>query len=142
MTHSDAGNYAAKHQNRSIPEKLRDTISAAVVDNRLSCSKAHQIAHKSGCKPEDVGRAADLLEVRLTGCQLGLFGHGEKEKIKAATAIDPKLEKVLRGNLSNSALACAKAWEVAVQFNLNKTDITAACEALEIKISPCQLGAF
>jgi hypothetical protein len=142
MTHSDAGNYAAKHQNQSIPAELKKMINAALSNNRLSCKQAHQIAADSGSQPEDVGRAADLMEVRLSGCQLGLFGHGKKEKIKAATSLDAKLEKVLQESLKDGALSCIAAWEIASDFNLRKTDITAACETAKIKITPCQLGAF
>lgn len=143
MTHSDAGNYAAKHQDKTIPETLEDALKKALTNNRLSCSKAHQLAQDSGFSPDEVGRTADLLEIRLSGCQLGLFGHGhDKEKISAAANPDPKLVKVLKENLSNGSLSCLKAWQIAAEFNLKKTAITAVCEACEIKISPCQLGAF
>jgi len=142
MTHSDAGNYAAKHQNQSIPTELKKMIAAALADNRLSCREAHKIAADSEFTPEDVGRAADLMEIRLTGCQLGLFGHGKQEKIKAAASLDAKLEKVLQESLTNGTLPCLTAWQIAADFNLQKTDITAACEAGKIKITPCQLGAF
>ncbi|MCK5540375.1 MAG: hypothetical protein KAI69_05555 [Deltaproteobacteria bacterium] len=142
MTHSDAGNYAAKHKDQSIPSKLNEAISAALVDNRLSCSRAHQLAQDLGFTPIEVGRAADLMEVHLTGCQLGLFGHGKKEKVKTTTVTDPKLEKVLQENLYKGSLDCLKAWEIASEFNLKKTDLMTACDACEIKITPCQLGAF
>lgn len=142
MTHSDAGNYAAKHNDKSIPEKLNQAIRAAISKNRLSCSSAHKIAQDSGCTPNDVGRAADLMEIRLTGCQLGLFGHGEKEPVKAAATPDPKLAKAIQENLTNGSLGCLEAWQIAAEFKLKKTDVTAACEAAGIKITPCQLGAF
>ena len=142
MTHSDAGNYAAKHQNQSIPAELKKMIEAALADNRLSCREAHKIAADSEFTPEDVGRAADLMEIRLTGCQLGLFGHGKKEKVKAAASLDAKLEKALQKSLIAGTLPCLTAWQIAADFNLQKTDITAACEAGKIKITPCQLGAF
>jgi len=142
MTHSDAGNYAAKHQTQSISAKLKQTIETALSDNRLTCRQAHQIAEESEFSPGEIGQAADLMEIRLTGCQLGLFGHGEKEKIKAAANLDTKLEKVLQESLTDGALPCLTAWQIATDFNLKKTDITAACEAGKIKITPCQLGAF
>ncbi len=143
MTHSDTGNYAAKHQDKAIPETLEMAIKEALTDNRLSCSKAHQLAQDSGFTPADVGRAADLMEIRLSGCQLGLFGHGRnKEKIKAAESPDPKLVGVLKENLKNGSLSCLKAWQIAAEFKLKKTAIAAVCEACEIKIAPCQLGAF
>ncbi len=142
MTHSDAGNYAAKHQARSIPEELKQMIDAALSDNRLSCRQAHQIAAKSKFTPGDVGRTADLMEIHLTGCQLGLFGHDKKEKIEAAVSLDAKIEKALQENLQDGKLPCLTAWQIADEFNLTKTAITAACEACNIKITPCQLGAF
>ncbi len=142
MTHSDAGNYAAKHQSQSIPAKLKKMIEAALTDNRLSCKQAHRIAKESEFSPGEVGQAADLMEIRLTGCQLGLFGHGQKEKVKAAANLDTKLEKVLQESLADGALPCLTAWQIAADFNLQKTYITAACEAGKVKITPCQLGAF
>lgn len=142
MTHSDAGNYAAKHQTQSIPAELKQLIEAALSDNRLSCRQAHQIAAESEFTPSDVGRTADLMEIRLTGCQLGLFGHGKKEKVQAAASRDAKLEKVLQENLTDGTLPCLTAWQIAAELNFKKTDITAACEAGKIKITPCQLGAF
>lgn len=142
MTHSDAGNYAAKHQDKSISESLESAIRKALADNRLSCTKAHELAQNSGLSPAEVGRAADLMEIRLSGCQLGLFGHGQKEKIGAAVNPEPKLMTALQENLENGSLSCLKAWQIAAEFNLKKTDITAACEAGKIKITPCQLGAF
>ena len=142
MTHSDAGNYAAKHKNQSIPAELKAMINAALAENRLSCKQAHKIAETSEFSPEDVGRAADLLEIRLSGCQLGLFGHGQKEKIKAALNPEVKLVKALQEKLVDGRLSCRAAWQIATKFNLHKTDITAACEAEDIKITPCQLGAF
>ena len=142
MTHSDAENYAAKHQDRSIPAELKKLISSIATENRLSCSQAHQIAAENKFSPKDVGRAADLMEIRLNGCQLGLFGHGHEEKIKAATDLNPELEKALRKNLQDGKLPCLAAWRIADEFKLAKTAITAACEAADIKITPCQLGAF
>lgn len=142
MTHSDAGNYAAKHKDQLIPEELSKMINEALSESRLSCRQAHQVADNSKFSSEDIGRAADLMEIRLTGCQLGLFGHGKKEKIKAAACPDVKLEKALRENLVDGALACLSAWQIAEDLNLQKMDITAACEASNIKITPCQLGAF
>ena len=142
MTHSDAGNYAAKHENQSIPAALKKMINSVLTENRLSCKQAHQIAEKSEFSPGHVGRAADLMEIRLSGCQLGLFGHDQKEKIKATANPDVKLMEALRGKLVDGSLACLSAWQIADEFNLQKTDITAACEAANIKITPCQLGAF
>jgi PIN domain nuclease of toxin-antitoxin system len=39
-------------------------------------------------------------------------------------------------------LSCAAAWEIAKKINIPRMKVCAAAEALEIKIKPCQLGAF
>ncbi len=143
MTHLDTGNYAAKHTDSQIPEDLRQKVVAVAENSRLSCAKAHQLALETDFSPAEVGRALDLLEIRLTGCQLGLFGQSrEKKKIETGTTPNPELCETLQASLVNDCLPCLKAWETATRFNLEKTEITAACEALKIKIAPCQLGAF
>ena len=143
MTHQNTGNYTAKHSDSQSPEILKDKVAEAAENNQLSCSKAHKLAQETGFSPAQVGRVADLLEIRLTGCQLGLFGQGRKKnKIEAATTPAPELCEALTDGLKNNCLPCLEAWETAARLNLKKTDITAACEALKIKISPCQLGAF
>ncbi len=143
MTHLDTGNYAAKHSDRSIPEALQQKLTSIAENRRLSCSKAHQLAQETGFSAADIGRAADLLELRLTGCQLGLFGQSrKKEKLDNTTKPGAELQEALRKGLKEERLSCLKAWEIAARLKLKKTDITTACENLKIKISPCQLGAF
>jgi hypothetical protein len=44
--------------------------------------------------------------------------------------------------LVDGRLPCAEAWRIADERNLKKMDVSSAVEALEIKIKPCQLGAF
>ena len=143
MTHLDTGNYAAKHADSQISEDLKQKVIAATENSRLSCIKAHQLALETGFSPAEVGRALDILETRLTGCQLGLFGQSrEKKKLETGTTPSHELCEALQSDLINHCLPCLKAWETATHFSLKKTEITAACETLKIKIAPCQLGAF
>jgi hypothetical protein len=90
-----------------------------------------------------VGKTADLLNMKLVKCQLGLFGYTPEKKIvkpKAASTI--KLESAIQDSLAEGALPCAKAWEIARNFDISKMTVSAVCEQLKIKIKPCQLGAF
>jgi hypothetical protein len=48
----------------------------------------------------------------------------------------------IREKLKNGKLACHRAWEIAAAFQVPKMAVSAACEAMQIKIKPCQLGAF
>jgi hypothetical protein len=52
------------------------------------------------------------------------------------------MEEVIRDALDNDRLTCARAWEIAKKLGIGKMEVSSACEALEIKISSCQLGAF
>ncbi|MEA3332417.1 MAG: hypothetical protein U9Q58_02325 [Pseudomonadota bacterium] len=143
MTHLDTGNYAAKHSDPTIPEELKEKVTKAAENKRLSCTKAHQLALETGFSPAEIGRAADLMEIRLSGCQLGLFGHSRKKEF-TETKLPPsqELRKALLNSLKDQSLPCLESWQIADRFNLKKTEITSACETLKIKISPCQLGAF
>jgi hypothetical protein len=86
-----------------------------------------------------------LLEYKIAKCQLGLFGYGQgpdKKALKPKAPGDQKLEEAIRGALVDEKLSCLDAWQIADQFNVPKMSVSNACEALGIKIKPCQLGAF
>ena len=90
-----------------------------------------------------MGKAADLMEIKLVKCQLGLFGYEPVKKIvKPKPAANTDLEKAIRSSLVDGKLSCEAAWEIAHEFNISKMSVSAICEALKIKITPCQLGAF
>jgi hypothetical protein len=144
MTHENAGHYAAKHpeetrSNPQIAEALKQIISAG----RITCAAAHKIAGNLHISPVEVGVNIDLLEIRLSKCQLGLFGYEKQKKIvKPTEHIDPKLEKVIKESISDGRISCAACWDAADKAGCSKLDVSGACETLKVKISSCQLGAF
>ncbi|MBN2704846.1 MAG: hypothetical protein JXR89_00225 [Deltaproteobacteria bacterium] len=142
MTHHDAGHYAAKHgDDRELPESLREALRESTKNNRLSCAQAHRLAEIHHLSPAAIGRAADLLEIRLTGCQLGLFGHKEKNTPPTGEP-SPELTRLLQTESRDHRLSCLQAWKLAVDNGYARIDIGRACNALNLKITPCQLGAF
>jgi hypothetical protein len=145
VTHRDEGHYGEKHGARTrLDQVVADAIRKASVGEEVPCAEAFRIAQEMGVEPSEVGRALDLLEMKVTKCQLGLFGHeqGKHLIVEPAEAVSPELEKALRAGLVDGRLPCAAAWEIAKRFALPKMDITAACEKLNIRIGQCQLGAF
>ena len=143
MTREDAGNYAGKRRGAKLNKTIAAKIKERISDNKISCSDAHSIAAALNVAPDEVGTAIDLLEVRIIKCQLGLFGHGKEKKIPALPdIIDPDFEPAIRSALVNGLLACSAAWDIAKRFNVSKATVSAVCEKMKIKISPCQLGAF
>lgn len=142
MTHQDEGHYAAKHPaDTHLDPQIADRIEASGQEKTLSCRKAHEIAAQLKCTPSAVGVALDLMEYRLVRCQLGLFGHGSK-KITPADHVADALAHKIRDELVSGRLACDRSWRLAEEMGLSKKKLAAACETLEIKIAPCQLGAF
>ncbi len=144
MTHEDAGHYSAKHPEGTVCDP---DIAAAVYqkseNSRITCAAAHKIAEEKNMVPAEVGKTIDLLEYRLIECQLGLFGYYPRKKIiKAAESVPGWLEKEIQERQENGKISCVDCWRVARQHNLSRMTLAAACDTLNLKISPCQLGAF
>ncbi len=144
MTHADKDKYFQKHPRETkVADILRQNILQKVTDNKMSCAAAEEIAQVSGVTLAQIGVALDILNIRITECQLGLFGYGQKKKIvQEALEVVPSLNDAIRQELVGGRLPCAAAWEIARKLNLPRMKVSAACEALQIKIKPCQLGAF
>jgi hypothetical protein len=92
----------------------------------------------------EVGAAADDARIRLSACQLGLFGHGEgKGRILwPADSVSKELRDDIEAQCADGKLPCAKAWAIAASRQVTRLEVAQACEALGAKISVCQLGAF
>jgi hypothetical protein len=144
MTRKDKGGFGKK---RSSDIKLNPEIAEAVKqeasDGKITCAAAFRVAERHKVPPAEVGIAVDLLELPIIKCQLGLFGYGSSDKeVKAAENVSQALEGAVKEFLVSGKLPCASAWSIAEKLKKPKREIASACEALKIKISSCQLGAF
>jgi PIN domain nuclease of toxin-antitoxin system len=84
-----------------------------------------------------------MREVRITRCQLGLFGYApEKRVVRPAESVSESIRSAVTAKLESGRLSCADAWEIAEKLHLRKMDVSSACEKLNVRISRCQLGAF
>ena len=144
MTREQGPKFSAKHaadtqMDPAVKQKIEDKTN----NNEISCAAAFQIAVELKATPADVGKGIDLLDIRLTKCQLGLFGYRPgKKTVKPKSPLNRDLEEAIRSALVEEKLSCRAAWNIAHRFNAPKMVVSAACEALNIKIKPCQLGAF
>jgi hypothetical protein len=142
MAHKDAGHYAAKHGPGVSPdERIAGMVREKAVAGELACYEAERIGLTLGVSLAEVGRTLDLLELRIGCCQLGLFGHPGGKAVRPAAG-DPDLEEAIRVRITGGRLSCQAAWEIAAGRKLARTAVSSACEALKIRIKPCQLGAF
>jgi hypothetical protein len=145
MTHVDKGHYAAKHAPETIPdEKIAAAVKKKAEAGKLACAAAERIGAELGVTMADVGRTADLIEIRIDRCQLGLFGYDAPggRIIRADDSVAPELEKAIRSRLDGGRLPCVAAWEIAAAMKIPRLKVSSASESLKIKIKPCQLGAF
>ncbi|HNQ18502.1 MAG TPA: hypothetical protein PKM79_04050 [Smithellaceae bacterium] len=144
MTHLDKGKYYEKHpKNSRVDESLKEAIFAQAKDNNIACKKAEGIAGEKRVAIAEVGKAIDILNINIIECQLGLFGYGDKKKIvQPAKEIATELKTKIEQSLRNGKLSCVSAWKIAAELSIPRMRVCAACEALKIKVKPCQLGAF
>ncbi|MCG6533775.1 MAG: hypothetical protein L7F78_03600 [Syntrophales bacterium LBB04] len=144
MTHADKGKYFQKHPGQTeVAGDLQQKILQKVTNNGISCAGAEETAQNSGLALRKVGIAIDMLNINIIECQLGLFGYSPQKKVvQPAERVAASLKDEIEKSLVSRHLPCAAAWGIARKLNLPRMRVSAACEALQIKIKPCQLGAF
>lgn len=52
---------------------LKEKIKSSLVDDKLPCAVAHQVAKEMNVELKEVGRVADDMGIKITKCQLGIF---------------------------------------------------------------------
>ncbi|MFW6080335.1 MAG: hypothetical protein ACOC7W_00365 [Desulfosalsimonas sp.] len=123
--------------------RIRDRMAERAPDGVLPCAVAFALAEELGVSPAVIGEYADEMKIRLVKCQLGLFGYEpEKKIVKPRRPVPDELRSAVEKRLEGGRLACSQAFAAAAQLGVRKMDVSGACEAMEIKIKPCQLGAF
>ena len=147
MTHGDAGKYALKHPPGKRPnEQIAKAIREKSSGRELVCAMGEKISKELKVDMSEVGITADLLEMKIKKCQLGLFGWGKKpnhgKDIHAADSVSVEMKSVLEEVAENGVVSCAGLWVIADRLGVERKAVSAACETLRLKIRVCQLGAF
>lgn len=130
-------------------ETIREEMRSAVdKDGQLSCESAHRIAERVGTEPLDVGKEANDAGIRITKCQLGLFGYapskgmpGYKLVHELDTLPEP-LSKAINGAAVQGKVSCLALWRIAQQHGVSRPEMGNIVETLKTKVAPCQLGCF
>ncbi len=143
MGHLDKGHFAAKHKDHQLIGDIADKIKSKTHHGSITCSAAHQISKALNVSPLEIGIQIDLLEFRITECQLGLFGYpNEKKRINPEIEIPAKLNARLEKEAIDGKLPCLSCWDIATDLKIKRLDIGSSCEKMNIRIKPCQLGSF
>ncbi len=144
MTRKDKGHYGNKHPaDLKVNPEIVEAVKEKVLAQKIPCAGAFSIVDKLDVEPLEVGITLDSLEITISRCQLGLFGYEPNKKaINPSDNVPRDVEEAIRASLKNDRLSCKDAWEIANRFGMKKMAVSSICEALKIKISSCQLGAF
>jgi hypothetical protein len=136
--------YSQKHGRDAKPDhSIKNEILKRTKDEKVPCVFAFEIAEALQIVPYEVGKTADLMNFKITKCQLGLFGYLPQKKIvQPQDSVKEDLKDAISQSLSQGKLSCKRAWEIASRFNIGKMAVSKACETMGIKIKDCQLGAF
>jgi len=130
-----------------MQQKIREMMAIYQEKNRMPCAVAHYIASFLKIAPVLVGNEATAAGIRLTGCQLGLFGYGRKGKSSHKITgrkieIEGELIELIKNQAADGKISCADLWKIADGAGIIRCEAGNAADGLGIKISPCQLGAF
>ena len=104
-------------------------------DGKLSCLKAFKVARLIGRKPKEMSGITKSLGLKITNCELGVFG---KLNFKNPNmAVYNKLKENYNGN---KRLECKILWDEAQNSTLNTVGSTV--KNTDIDVVHCQLGCF
>lgn len=125
-----------------VDQRITEALVARRKEGNLSCAEAFDIARELDITTIEVGRAMDLMGIKLDKCRLGLFGHKKGKRVKPDNLPQSALLDALSPFRKAGRMPCSRAYEIAKELSIGRPAIANACEGLEIKITPCQLGAF
>ena len=127
---------------------LEKAMRKSLKDDHLHCAVAFKMAEEQGVPPGEVGDLATELDIRISHCQLGLFGYGPKAQglhkiLNPAETVGDEMEAALRSHVTDDGkITCADVWEVARDLGIAKMEAAAAMEAMGLHLADCQLHCF
>jgi hypothetical protein len=130
-----------------MDEQILQAMQERLEDGKLPCNQAHAIAHVLNVDPLTVGQAANEADIRISRCQLGLFGYGPKTegKHKIVHPMDDVPERLaarLRAQAEGEGITCTAIWRAADGLGYPRLEASSAVEAMGLRVSRCQLGCF
>ena len=138
-----------------MDERIHKTILEHLEDGKLPCNRAFAIAHSLNVDPLSVGLVANEAGIRISRCQLGLFGYGPKAegKHKIVHPMDQVPERLAarlraegesgpQAQAGEKGITCAAIWRAADGLGYRRIEASSAVEAMGLKVTRCQLGCF
>ncbi|WP_320033767.1 ModE family transcriptional regulator [Campylobacterota bacterium DY0563] len=104
-------------------------------DGKLSCLKAFKVSRLIGLKPIDMSDACKSIGVKITNCELGVFG-----KIKFQDPETAIYSKIKQNFTQDKDVSCRTLWYIAQESSLRRVGNTV--KNSDIEVTHCQLGCF
>ena len=127
---------------------LEKAMREVLKNDQLPCAVAFKVAGEQGVPAGEIGDLATELDIRISHCQLGLFGYGPKalglhKILKPAETVGDEMEAALRSRVTDDGkITCAGVWAVAEDLGIGKMEAAAAMEAMGLHLAHCQLHCF
>lgn len=106
-------------------------------EGKLSCLKAFKVARLIGVKPKDMDNITKDLNIKITNCELGVFG-----KLSFADMDDKIYNKLSQNFNEGKKVECEVAWHAARDKGLSLKKVGSTITRSDIKVTHCQLGCF
>ena len=134
-------------QDASPDPAIAKEIESRLVDGKLPCTAAFVIAHELTVPASEVGKSADLMEVRLSRCQLGYFGYPNKQAWDQVDVSSMEIPDGLKSAIEEAQkeagdVSCAKLWLLAATYQVPRLLVGYLADQAGVHVTPCQLGAF
>ena len=125
-----------------MKQKIATQIKESLTEGRLSCPSAFKVVRRLEVSPQQVGEVADELKVKISRCQLGLFGYEAGKLLEPVEEVEERLGAKIRDRVVEGRLPCVTIWGIAHDLTMKRMDIARAAERLGVRITQCQLGCF
>ena len=104
-------------------------------NGKLSCIKAFKVAKQIDVKLEDMMHVANSLDIKISDCELGVFG--KKELCEKDESL---YNKIIQNNNMDKNITCKALWNEAKTSSM-KT-VRSTVQGSDIFTTYCQLGCF
>lgn len=68
-----AGRLGGEYMSAEVNEKVLEAVKSRAKEGRIACAVALKLAEEMGVPAQEVGKAANALDIKITNCSLGCF---------------------------------------------------------------------
>jgi hypothetical protein len=122
--------------------KLDSTQISLILTNldenrELSCIKAFKVAKLIGVKPNNIAQITKDMNIKITNCELGVFG-----KLKFTDINEDIYNTLKTGCHNNKEIQCEIAWKLSKNKNIPLKEVGSTIKNSDLRVTKCQLGYF